>query len=57
MGATLDLVNSLLDGPTGRRDEKQILTLLREAPAGELNDVLENCLLYTSDAADDAPRV
>ena len=42
MGVTLDLVNSLLDGPTGRRDEKQILTLLREAPAGELNDVLEN---------------
>ncbi|TJZ95381.1 DUF2183 domain-containing protein [Dermacoccus nishinomiyaensis] len=42
MGVTLDLVNSLLDGPTGRRDEKQILTLLREAPGAELNDVLEN---------------
>ena len=40
MPSTLEMINALLDGRTPRQDEAEVLQLLRQASAPELNEVL-----------------
>lgn len=41
MPSTLDLLTALLDGTTSRSEEREVLSLLRSAPAAELDEAIE----------------
>lgn len=43
MPSTLDLLTALIDGPTNRSEEREILDLLRTAPADELDEAIAGC--------------
>lgn len=41
MPSTLDLLTALIDGSTSRSEEREVLDILRSAPAAELDEAME----------------